>query len=86
MRTIHFAAAEDKKHSGNHTSNKISSNNIKKGRTDWKFWLIKLKSISAMTKNFMDMLTQWKSGKPTELECTLSEKVDPDGSIPRGLI
>lgn len=85
MRTIHFAAAEDKNTAVNHTSNRDQVTISQEGRDRLEVLADKVEDqLSTMTKeDFMDMLKQWKSENQPELEIDPYRKVDPDGSIAR---
>ena len=85
MRTIHFAMAEDKNTTANHTSNRDQVTISQEGRDRLEVLVDKVENqLSTMTKeDFMDMLKQWKSENQSKLEVDPYRKVDPDGSIAR---
>lgn len=85
MRTIHFATAEDKNTTANHTSNRDQVTISQEGRDRLEVLVDKVENqLSTMTKeDFMDMLKQWKSENQSKLEVDPYRKVDPDGSIAR---
>ncbi len=85
MRTIHFAAAEDKNAAAVHAANRDQVTISQDGSNSSEALADKIENqLNAMTKeDFMNMFKQWQSENQPKLEVDPYRKVDPDGSIAR---